>query len=109
MLPRFSKSRSEGSPLLDLENLTVGNSVPIQVETVPKGVLDKVKLFYCCIQCGKVFWEGSHFQRVCEQFSHVLGKVVGQSESALSAHTIYDELKGVQLSKDYKKEDFLKL
>ncbi|XP_069121418.1 exonuclease mut-7 homolog isoform X1 [Argopecten irradians] len=48
------------------------NGAPIQIETVPEGVLKKVDLFYVCQKCGKVFWEGSHFARVKEQFAHVL-------------------------------------
>lgn len=28
--------------------------------------------FFICGTCGKVYWEGSHFDRVCDQFKHVL-------------------------------------
>lgn len=50
----------------------VTNGAPIQFETVPEGILEKVDLFYICETCGKVFWEGSHFARVKEQFADVL-------------------------------------
>ncbi|XP_033725310.1 exonuclease mut-7 homolog isoform X2 [Pecten maximus] len=48
------------------------NGAPIHIETVPEGILEKVDLFYVCQKCGKVFWEGSHFTKVKEQFAHVL-------------------------------------
>ena len=28
---------------------------PIQIDTVPEGVLNQVARFYCCVNCGKVF------------------------------------------------------
>ena len=57
---------------INMETLTVGNNVPILVEFVPKPLLERIELFYCCSTCGKVFWEGKHFDKVCDQFSHVL-------------------------------------
>ena len=57
---------------INLEHVTVGNGVVVQVETIPLSVFQKVDLFYCCITCGKVFWEGKHFEQVCSQFSHVI-------------------------------------
>ena len=50
----------------------LGTNANVQVTTVPEPIFGKVDLFYCCAHCGKVFWEGSHFERVCEQYSHVL-------------------------------------
>ena len=58
---------------IDMARVTISSTgVPLQVETVPEKRLATVELFFCCTTCGKVFWEGSHFVRVCEQFSHVL-------------------------------------
>ena len=58
---------------IDWLNVTVlKTKVSVQVETVPGPMFSKVATFYCCALCGKVFWEGTHFERVCEQFSHVL-------------------------------------
>ncbi|XP_035829392.1 exonuclease mut-7 homolog [Aplysia californica] len=49
------------------------NRVRIQVETVPKQeAFSNIKEFFVCVVCGKVYWEGSHFDRVCAQFEHVL-------------------------------------
>ena len=50
---------------LDLETLTVGPSnTPILVEALPETMLDKVRVFYVCATCGKVWWEGGHYGRV---------------------------------------------
>lgn len=64
----------------------VSTSASVQTETVPQSMFSKTDVFYCCAQCGKVFWEGSHFERVFEQFSHVLNT---DSDSA----TVYDRVK----------------
>ncbi|XP_066057124.1 exonuclease mut-7 homolog isoform X2 [Chamaea fasciata] len=52
----------------------LAGDVVLQVAAIPPGVLDRAKLtdFYCCTHCGKVFWEGSHFERVVSQFQDVL-------------------------------------
>ena len=44
----------------------------VQVESVELAVLEKTDQFYVCSTCGKVFWDGSHFERACKQFEHVL-------------------------------------
>ena len=56
---------------IDMSTLCVG-TVPIQVEKVPKPMLEKIQVFYVCAGCGKVFWEGSHFEKVREQFDHII-------------------------------------
>ncbi|XP_071097529.1 exonuclease mut-7 homolog [Haliotis cracherodii] len=63
----------------------VTSGAPLQVEAVHKSKFESVELFYCCANCGKVFWEGSHFSRVCDQFSHVLSLDDNQ--------TVYDQLR----------------
>ena len=69
---------------INMETLTVGPlDAPIQFEAIPENVFRAVDVFYICQTCGKVFWEGSHFVRVCEQFSHVIcgeGNVEGGSK-----------------------------
>ena len=57
---------------INMETVTIGNNVPLLAEVIPEEILDRVKIFYCCQTCGKVFWEGAHFRRVCDQFSHIL-------------------------------------
>ncbi|XP_067661901.1 exonuclease mut-7 homolog isoform X1 [Haliotis asinina] len=71
---------------VDWGTVTVATSgAPLQVEAVHKSKFESVELFYCCANCGKVFWEGSHFSRVCDQFSHVL--------SIDDNQTVYDRLR----------------
>ncbi|CAG9831594.1 unnamed protein product [Diabrotica balteata] len=36
----------------------------IQVNSVPKPLLQKYDFFYICEECGKVYWDGTHFDRV---------------------------------------------
>nr|XP_039249758.1 LOW QUALITY PROTEIN: exonuclease mut-7 homolog [Styela clava] len=49
-----------------------GVAVPLQCEQVPQNMVSRVKVFYCCVKCGKVFWEGRHFAHVLDQFSNIL-------------------------------------
>lgn len=51
------------------ENIDVGlcltkTGVKIQVDAVPAGVLTKVEIFFVCEDCGKVYWDGSHLDKV---------------------------------------------
>ncbi|XP_075041510.1 exonuclease mut-7 homolog isoform X2 [Mixophyes fleayi] len=57
---------------LSKDSLRLPSGARLQLDSVPPGLLDKVPLFFCCSQCGKVFWEGSHFGRVIAQFKEVL-------------------------------------
>jgi hypothetical protein len=38
--------------------------VTINVDAVPKGVLYQVQKFYICEDCGKCYWDGSHYERL---------------------------------------------
>ncbi|XP_030391338.1 exonuclease mut-7 homolog isoform X1 [Gopherus evgoodei] len=64
---------------LNVETLTLATGASLQLAAIPPGVLGKADLsyFYCCTQCGKVFWEGSHFGRVVSQFKEALGTAEG--------------------------------
>ena len=45
----------------------------LQVETVQtQEAFKNIKEFFVCAVCGKVYWEGSHWDRVCEQFDNIL-------------------------------------
>ncbi|XP_067868941.1 exonuclease mut-7 homolog isoform X2 [Heterodontus francisci] len=57
---------------LNMKTLRFTSGATLQVEAIPPGILDTVDMFYCCTSCGKVFWEGSHFNRVVSQFQEVL-------------------------------------
>ncbi|XP_074976534.1 exonuclease mut-7 homolog isoform X6 [Caretta caretta] len=64
---------------LNVETMTLATGASLQLAAIPPGVLGKADLsyFYCCTQCGKVFWEGSHFGRVVSQFKEALGTAEG--------------------------------
>jgi len=36
----------------------------VNVDAVPKGVISQVGMFYICEDCGKCYWDGSHFERL---------------------------------------------
>lgn len=60
---------------IDFKNTKLSNDVIIQTEAIPEGVLNHIGVFYVCSQCGKVFWAGGHYQRITEQFGHLIHKV----------------------------------
>ncbi|KAJ8339012.1 hypothetical protein SKAU_G00357980 [Synaphobranchus kaupii] len=57
---------------LDQQSLRFPGGAELQLHTVPPGLLPRIPVFYICTTCGKVFWEGSHFERVLNQFQDVL-------------------------------------
>ncbi|KAJ8260556.1 hypothetical protein COCON_G00162790 [Conger conger] len=57
---------------LDRQSLTFPGGAVLQLHTVPPGLLPRIPVFFICTTCGKVFWEGSHFERVLNQFQDVL-------------------------------------
>jgi len=59
---------------LNTENLLLANGVTVRVEKIPPGMFGKVELFYVCANCGKVYWEGGHYDRVHKKFSYLLSK-----------------------------------
>lgn len=48
------------------------NGPQIQLDTIPASVLRHVDMFYVCATCGKVFWDGLHYNSVLQQFAHLL-------------------------------------
>ncbi|GFO49630.1 exonuclease mut-7 homolog isoform x1 [Plakobranchus ocellatus] len=65
------------------------NHVRIQVETVPsRKVFKSVSTFFVCTSCGKVYWEGSHYENISSQFSNILslGEGSGTSSTGQSGH-----------------------
>ena len=68
---KTSSHQSLPSPL-NVDTLTLRSGVKLKIEALPEAMLDKIELFYCCATCGKIFWEGGHFSRICAQFSDVL-------------------------------------
>lgn len=72
-LPRYSQ-HCQWVALSDLDpdTLTFPGGAPLQLHTVPPGLLPRIPHFYVCTRCGKVFWEGSHFDRVVSMFEEIL-------------------------------------
>lgn len=87
-LPRYAL-QCHWAPLsgLDPDTLTFPGGAPIQLHTVPPGLLPRIPLFYVCTRCGKVFWEGSHFGRVLSMFQEVLHITEADTESVAAAVT----------------------
>lgn len=85
-LPRYSQ-QCQWASLSDLDpgTLTFPGGAPLQLHTVPPGLLPKVQRFYACASCGKVFWEGSHFHRVMALFEDILH--VADPEPAAAQHS----------------------
>ena len=81
-LPRSSLSGNDSIPFVRLgDGLSPSDNggvivnhtgVTVQVQSVPEGIQERVTEYYCCVSCGKVFWEGKHFAQVIQQFQHVL-------------------------------------
>jgi len=57
---------------LDIKTLMLDSGARVRVEKIPSTMFGKVEVFYVCINCGKVYWEGGHYERVHEKFSYVL-------------------------------------
>ncbi|CAJ1070878.1 exonuclease mut-7 homolog [Xyrichtys novacula] len=70
---------------LDPDTLAFPGGAPIQLHTVPPGLLPRIPHFYVCTRCGKVFWDGSHFNRVLSMFQEVLHITDRDTESATVA------------------------
>lgn len=74
---------------IDFDTVTIlASGRPVLIDVVPQTMLDKVDLFFICATCGKVFWEGSHFTRICEQFSHILDLKPGTGSVYSKAHAL---------------------
>lgn len=82
-LPRYAlQCRWASLSGLDPDTLAFPGGSPMQLHTVPPGLLPRISLFYVCTRCGKVFWEGSHFGRVLSMFQEVLKLADRDDEAA---------------------------
>lgn len=48
------------------------NNVPLLLEKVPNQSISTIQVYYCCKQCGKVYWEGPHWKSTIDKLSGVL-------------------------------------
>lgn len=63
----------EDEHFIDMNTAIFRNSgVPIQLEYIPDCLFDENKLFYCCVSCGKVYWDGCHYERVINQLNGLI-------------------------------------
>lgn len=76
------------SKVIDLSNFTLAkNGVELQLDTLPNSKYAKsrnltsmdsffqtVDLFYVCEGCGKIYWEGTHMNRVKINFKDLIDK-----------------------------------
>lgn len=84
-LPRYThQCRWASLSDLDPDSLTFAGGAPIQLHTVPPGLLPKIPVFYVCTRCGKVFWDGSHFERVLSMFQDVFHITDEDTEAAVA-------------------------
>ncbi|XP_072515421.1 exonuclease mut-7 homolog [Salminus brasiliensis] len=70
--------------VLDPETFRFRRGAVIQLETVPTGLLPRIPEYFICTGCGKVFWEGTHYDRVLSQFQEVLHLSDGEVSSQRS-------------------------
>ncbi|XP_068508828.1 exonuclease mut-7 homolog isoform X2 [Syngnathus scovelli] len=72
-LPRYGP-QCKWASLSDLDPVALNfpGGAPIQLHTVPPTLVPKVPHYFVCTRCGKVFWEGSHFDRVVSMFKEVM-------------------------------------
>lgn len=57
---------------IDFKHITLFSGVPLKCEFVPLSVFNKTDIFFVCTNCGKVYWEGSHFDKVAERFANLI-------------------------------------
>lgn len=72
--PRKCENRSN-FPVKEQSHFEKGlleNGVPIQISPLTSRVFETVELFYICVNCGKIYWEGSHYTRVKKFFSDLI-------------------------------------
>jgi len=57
---------------LNLDTLLLPNGSSVRPENIPLAIFNQVRVFYVCANCGKIYWEGSHYDRIHERFAYVV-------------------------------------
>ncbi|XP_052464772.1 exonuclease mut-7 homolog [Carassius gibelio] len=71
--PKFNPNcRWAPRTALDPQTFRFPSGAEVQLETVPPDLVHRIPEFFICTRCGKVFWEGTHYDRVLSQFQEVL-------------------------------------
>ena len=52
---------------VNMKNGCTRDGVELLIKDIPDDVITRQDEFYGCSNCGKVFWQGSHWQRVKDQ------------------------------------------
>jgi len=68
-------SSRTGEDRLAKVNIITGDTeegVMIQVESMAKSTIDKYDQFWVCGQCGKVYFEGSHWEKATAQAKNLI-------------------------------------
>ena len=61
--------------------LSASANVQLQLDHVPREIPPRVHMFYGCVTCGKIYWDGSHLGRaVSGKFRDILGMKKTQSQ-----------------------------
>ena len=47
--------------------------IQLELAVIPQVVFDNVVNFYLCSRCGKIYWDGSHYERTNNIYADVLG------------------------------------
>ncbi len=53
--------------LVDIGSRKTADGVSLLLKDVPEGVIAVREEFYACSGCGKIFWQGSHWERMKQQ------------------------------------------
>ena len=57
------------------------------VERVPPGVIRAQQKFFCCLGCDRVFWHGSHWERIGGRLERVFG-ARGETKPAIQVDVL---------------------
>lgn len=57
---------------IDMNTGLMDNRVAVDVGSVPRTVIEKTWDFWICANCGKVYWQGSHWERAQDKVKTVL-------------------------------------
>jgi len=73
-IPLPSCTVPNGFDHLNTDTELLDSGARVRVEKIPPTMFGKVEVFYVCANCGKVYWEGGHYEKVHEKFSYILSK-----------------------------------
>ena len=57
---------------IDFRHITINRGIPLLGELIPLPAFEVVDIFFCWESCGKVYWEGSPYEKVIQKWSYVI-------------------------------------